>query len=111
MDNLIESEDISIPLEQNYWLLIAENLFVLAILVGVIMLYIYTKRSGTLMMLIGVTTYLILSIAIFPLLIKEFALSGFLSHFILFWPNLIIASLMVSCIGFLRFSWSFKDES
>jgi len=113
MESQIDLDEITIPLEQSYWLLFAENLVMLPIFIGVILLFKYTKRPGRIMMLVGVIIYLLLSLAIMPIMGNGFnyTYTGVSAYFILLWPNIILASIIVSVIGFLRFSWSFKNES
>lgn len=111
MEPQIDLEETIIPLEQSPWMLLAENLVVLAIFVGVFILFKYTKRPGRLGMLTGISIYLLLSLAIIPIMNNGFNYSGISSYFILLWPNMIVASIIVSVIGFLRFAWSFKNEN
>lgn len=104
-------EDTIISLEQNYWLLIAESLVPLAIFIAVVILFKYTKRPGRLMMLIGMSVYLLLSLAFILIMKNEFNYYSASAYFILLWPNVLLASIIVSVLGFLRFSWSFKNET
>ena len=111
MSDQINMDEIILPLEPSYTWLVMENLSVLVVFVGTILLFKYSRRPGTLAMMIGVAAYLILGLAIIPFMKSETVTTGIYSQFIVLWPNLAFASVIASCIGFLRFSWSFKNES
>ena len=111
MNDQINLDEIILPLEPSYTWLLVENLFALVVFVGTILLFKYSKRPGTLAMMVGVAGYLILGLAIIPFMKSATVTTGLYSQFIVLWPNLALASVITSCIGFLRFSWSFKNES
>lgn len=111
MNDQINMDEIILPLEPSYTWLVMENLSVLVVFVGTILLFKYSKRPGTLAMMIGVAAYLILGLALIPFMKSEAITTGIYSQFIVLWPNLALASVIASCIGFLRFSWSFKNEN
>jgi len=111
MSDQLDMDEIVLQLEPSYTWLLMENLSVLVIFLGTILLYKYSKRPGTLAMMVGVAVYLALSLAIIPFMKSEVVTTGIYSQFVVLWPNLALATVIASCVGFLRFSWSFKNES
>jgi len=110
MEPTLNLDETIIPLEPSMFWLFTEYVSLLAVLIGVILLFKYTKRPGVLMMLVGVIVYSLCILFAEYLFRQESINEGLTGHLILLWPNLHIASVLTAGIGFLRFSVSFIDE-
>ena len=111
MEAQLNLAETIIPLEPSVLWLFTEYVSLLAIFIGAVLLFRHTKRPGVLMMLVGAVVYSLCILTAQFLFGSEASNEGFYTYLILFWPNIHIASVLTGCIGFLRFSVSFINES
>lgn len=105
--NIEESIPVMMP---SPFAVVAEYASLIALLIGVIILFRRTNQPGTLMMLVGVAVYFLCTLLAEFMFIYESSFENAMFVFVTYWPSLYLASILVGCIGFLRFAVSYQKE-
>jgi uncharacterized membrane protein YozB (DUF420 family) len=90
--------------------LVAEYASLIALLIGVVLLFRKANQPGTLMMLVGVSVYFLCTLLTELMFLYESSFENAMFVFVTYWPSLYLASILVGCIGFLRFAVSYRKE-